>query len=35
MMIQSWSIYPGPWEFKAMNDDVLEIAVLSPGLILH
>ena len=26
---------PRPLENKAMNDDVLEIAVLSPGLILH
>ena len=26
---------PGLWKFKAMKDDVLEIPVLSPGLILH
>ena len=26
---------PGLWKFKAMNDDVLDITVLLPGLILH
>ena len=28
-------LYPGLWKFKAMNDDVLEIAALWPGLVLH